>query len=1138
MDHTNPTFAKILILDTRKFEQWKFRIQQYLQNEHYALWEVIEFGDSYKAPPEETGKGLTSESSTKKKGRTIVITTEDMWKRRNDVKARTTLLLALSNEHQLRFSKYETAKELWETILKTFGGNKATKKTKKNQLKLQYGNFRAEGSETLEQTFNRLQAIKSESNSQNMAFISSSNTSSGKSEVSTASVPTASTQVSTAMTDVTAASLSHDTICAASRSQDRGKREIYKQGPKEEEPAPKALMAIDGIGYDWSYMANKEENHALVADDEVPTEFALMAKSSSSSDNEKQNEHYALWEVIEFGDSYKAPPEEIGKGPASESSAKKKGRTVVISTKDMQKRRNDVKERTTLLLTLSDEHQLRLSNGKSKVSTASVPTASTQVSTASTDVAVASLSHDTTSDDKVLTQFALMAKPSSSSDNKVYDDSYCSKSSRKNIKNLNTKISKLNEELSDYDTELYNYKRGLSQVEARLVEFKEHEVKFYEKIRGLKRDVEIRDNKIKYLKNELEQVKKEKESQDNKLIGFENASKDLDNLLGSQRSDKNKEGLRYSAVSPSPAQIYSPPKKDLSWTGLPKFVDDIVTDYSRPTPSIYASKCSKSELQSSNFLVLSMENHQTIVATSITETEYVAAASGCGKLSFCDYQNMVAILEKTNLNTNFHQIVDFLEASHIRHLKLNDEEGISSLPDAEIFENLSQMGYNILPNQSNIATAVICLATNRVYNFSKLIFDGMVRNINNEPASLSRDNKQGEDFPTFSNLDARQDRENIAMTSALPHESSPRVTSHDADKGNIKEELGTDKSTELGSNDTEEMVNVLTSMEAANILTSGGAVSSVSHADVLLTAGVPTVSGSFPTISAIFTTASVSKPLSKKEQREFYMSVLRSHAGWKTKYFRRMTLEQTKEKFIPVWKQLEDFVPMSSKEENERDSSIDYELEPEASSRAKIVCFEKIDQISLSNRENLEVHGDPLEGNLKQLKTMKVNEPKLKDIHVVREFTDLRFGYHELRVRKEDIPKTQFKTRYRHFELTVMPFGLTNAPAVFIDLENHVCKSYLDKFVIVFIDDLLIYSKSKEEYEVHLKLILELLEREKLFGKFLKYEFWLQEVHFLRHVVNIEGIHVDPIKIKAVKNWMPSKTPTEIRLFLGLAGYY
>ncbi|GKC98986.1 putative reverse transcriptase domain-containing protein [Tanacetum coccineum] len=115
----------------------------------------------------------------------------------------------------------------------------------------------------------------------------------------------------------------------------------------------------------------------------------------------------------------------------------------------------------------------------------------------------------------------------------------------------------------------------------------------------------------------------------------------------------------------------------------------------------------------------------------------------------------------------------------------------------------------------------------------------------------------------------------------------------------------------------------------------------------------------------------------------------------------------------------------------------------------------------------------------------------------------------QLRVYGEDNPKTAFRTRYGHFKFTVMPFGLTNAPAVFMDLMNRVCKPYLDKFFIVFIDDILIYSKSKEDHEVHLKLVLELLKKEKLFAKFSKYEFWLQEVRFLRHMVNNNDIHVD-----------------------------
>ncbi|GJX08939.1 putative nucleotidyltransferase, ribonuclease H [Tanacetum coccineum] len=151
---------------------------------------------------------------------------------------------------------------------------------------------------------------------------------------------------------------------------------------------------------------------------------------------------------------------------------------------------------------------------------------------------------------------------------------------------------------------------------------------------------------------------------------------------------------------------------------------------------------------------------------------------------------------------------------------------------------------------------------------------------------------------------------------------------------------------------------------------------------------------------------------------------------------------------------------------------------------------------------------------------------------------DLRSGYHQLRVHDDDISKTAFRTRYGHFEFTVMPFGLTNAPAVFMDLMNRVCKPYLDKFVIVFIDDILIYSKTKEDHENHLRLMLDLLRKEKLYAKFSKCEFWLQEVHFLGHVVNHDGIHVDPSKIEAVKSWKAPTTPSEVRSFLGLAGYY
>ncbi|KAK1427604.1 hypothetical protein QVD17_16293 [Tagetes erecta] len=151
---------------------------------------------------------------------------------------------------------------------------------------------------------------------------------------------------------------------------------------------------------------------------------------------------------------------------------------------------------------------------------------------------------------------------------------------------------------------------------------------------------------------------------------------------------------------------------------------------------------------------------------------------------------------------------------------------------------------------------------------------------------------------------------------------------------------------------------------------------------------------------------------------------------------------------------------------------------------------------------------------------------------------DLRSGYHQLKVQEEDISKTAFRTRYGHYEFTVMPFGLTNAPAAFMDMMNRLCRPYLDKFIIVFIDDILIYSKSEEEHKTNLRILLELLRQEKLYAKFSKCEFWLSEVQFLGHVINASGIQVDPAKIEAISKWKNPETPTKVRSFLGLAGYY
>ncbi|CAA0826246.1 Uncharacterized mitochondrial protein AtMg00860, partial [Striga hermonthica] len=151
---------------------------------------------------------------------------------------------------------------------------------------------------------------------------------------------------------------------------------------------------------------------------------------------------------------------------------------------------------------------------------------------------------------------------------------------------------------------------------------------------------------------------------------------------------------------------------------------------------------------------------------------------------------------------------------------------------------------------------------------------------------------------------------------------------------------------------------------------------------------------------------------------------------------------------------------------------------------------------------------------------------------------DLRSGYHQLKIKESDIAKTAFRTRYGYYEFVVMLFGVSNAPTVLMDLMNRVFHKYLEQFVIVFIDDILVYSKSQEEHEQHLRVVLGTLRKEKLYAKFFKCEFWLKKVAFLGHIITERGLEVDPTKIAAIQNWSVPKNPSEVRSFLGLASYY
>ena len=136
---------------------------------------------------------------------------------------------------------------------------------------------------------------------------------------------------------------------------------------------------------------------------------------------------------------------------------------------------------------------------------------------------------------------------------------------------------------------------------------------------------------------------------------------------------------------------------------------------------------------------------------------------------------------------------------------------------------------------------------------------------------------------------------------------------------------------------------------------------------------------------------------------------------------------------------------------------------------------------------------------------------------------NLRSGYYQLRIKDANVHKTTFRTRYGHYEFLVMPFGLTNAPADFMDLMNRVFRPYVDQFVVVFLEDILVYSKDQESHDTHLRVVLETLRKEQLYAKLSKWEFLLNEVSFLGHIVSKEGIRVDPKKIEVVVKWKPPR---------------
>ncbi|GJZ02928.1 putative ribonuclease H-like domain-containing protein [Tanacetum coccineum] len=528
--HSNTT-AKLPILKLGEYEMWVIRIKQYFQVQDYALWEVIENGNSWVSVPQtaqENGTSVTKMS--------VPVTAEEKTNKKNDVKARSLLLMALPNEHQLTFSQYTDAKTMFAAIETRFGGNEATKKTQKTLLKQQYENFSASSTESLDSIFNRLQKIVSRlailgvvisQEDLNSKFLSSLppewNTHvvvwMNKPEIETMSIDDLYNNFKiveqkvkkfVGASSVSTASFSDNVVYAFMVENPNGSNLLQQDLEQIHEDD---LEAMD-LKWQLSLLSMRAKRYYQ----RIGKKIFINANDTAGYDKSKV-ECFNCHKMGYFARECRAPKNKEGQF-RNQDNTRKQGNNEDTSSKEM--------------------------------------------------LAIDGVGFDWSdmAEEQVQTNMALMAF----SDSEVYNDKTCSKTCLKNYETLKKQCDDLIVKLNQTEFTATTYKRGLATVEEQLITYRKNEVLFSEEVAVLKREVACKDYEINVLKSEFEKVKQEKEGIEFKIEKFDKASKDLDKLLESQITDKSKKGLGYNDVPPPHPLIYNHPKKlDLSYSGLDEF---------------------------------------------------------------------------------------------------------------------------------------------------------------------------------------------------------------------------------------------------------------------------------------------------------------------------------------------------------------------------------------------------------------------------------------------------------------------------------------------------------------------------------------------------------------------------------------
>ncbi|GJU99450.1 hypothetical protein Tco_1328721 [Tanacetum coccineum] len=523
----NNALAKLPMLKLGEYEMWEIRIKQYFQIQDYALWEVIENGNSWVPIPVTTPSETGTSTATKM---TMPSTTEEKTCKKNDVKARSLLLMALPNEHQLTFDQYVDAQSMFAAIKARFGGNEATKKTQKALLKQQYENFSASSSESLDSIFNRLQRLVSR-----LAILG----------------------VVTPPEDLNVKFLRSlpsewDTHVV-----------VWMNKPDFD------TMGLDDLYNNFKIVEQKVKKSAGASNDDKNLAFVTTSGASSTNNINTVNP-----EVSTATTKVNTASTEICTASFSDAtvyaflSTQPQGSQLVHE--DLEQLHTDDLEEMDLkwnmaLLSMRERKAPRSKDNRNWNQGSSSKAVKIEDASEKAMCAIDGAGFDWSdmAEEEIQANMALMAF----SDSEVTNDKSCSKSCLKNYEALKKQYDDLLVKLDDTGFKAATYKRGLATLEDQIVKYREHEVLFSEEIALLKRSVGHKEYQMGLLRDELEKVKQEKEGFEFKIAKFDKSAKDLNEMLESQITDKSKKGVGYHVVpSPHPLILNRPTPLDLSYS--------------------------------------------------------------------------------------------------------------------------------------------------------------------------------------------------------------------------------------------------------------------------------------------------------------------------------------------------------------------------------------------------------------------------------------------------------------------------------------------------------------------------------------------------------------------------------------------